>query len=68
MLVLQGDLKGKFFGIHLVKFHFVLLFRLQILNRLNLNAKKNYHSFTAFFFKGTFFFINIKGGAKKAGF
>lgn len=45
--------KGEvFFGVHLVKFHFVLLFHLQISNRLNQNAKKkkkNYHSFAAYF-------------------
>lgn len=41
--VVQGDLKPvkeRFFGVHLVKFHFVLLFNLQISNRLNQNAKK----------------------------
>lgn len=58
--------KGEgFFCIHLVKFHFVLLFHLQISNRLNQNFKKkeNYHSFAAYL-KGPFFFIN-KGGTKK---
>lgn len=66
--MLQGDLKPvkeRFFGVHLVKFHFVLLFHLQISNRLNQNSKKkkNYHSFAAYF-KGPFFFIN-KGALKK---
>lgn len=57
--------KGKRFCIHLVKFHFVLLFHLQISNRLNQNLKKkeNYHSFAAYL-KGPFFLL-IKGVLKK---
>lgn len=66
--MLQGDLKPvkeRVFCIHLVKFHFVLLFHLQISNRLNQNFKKkeNYHSFAAYL-KGPFFLL-IKGVLKK---
>lgn len=66
--MLQGDLKPvkeRFFGVHLVKFHFVLLFHLQISNRLNQNSKKKriiIH--LQHILRVHFFFIN-KGGTKK---
>lgn len=67
--MLQGDLKPvkeRFFGVHLVKFHFVLLFHLQISNRLNRNAKKKKRIIIHLqhIFKGTFFLL-IKGVLKK---
>lgn len=67
--MLQGDLKPvkeRFFGVHLVKFHFVLLFHLQISNRLNQNKKKKKRIIIHLqhILRVHFFFIN-KGALKK---